>query len=142
MLNNVVTTDLLLGLVVPGESTLPVAARVSYDAADPYAVTVCFQLGQSADEDIVWTFARQLLTDGVSRPAGEGDVQVWPAAGGVDGAARVCLRMSSPHGEASFEGAMVDVVSFLASTYVIVPTGEESSRLDVDAALARLLDGR
>ena len=59
---------------MPGSPSLPVTADITFDHADPYAVRVAFHTGGS---DIVeWTFARALLTDGVTRPVGEGDVQV------------------------------------------------------------------
>jgi hypothetical protein len=65
-----------LHLVVPGGENLPVDALLRYDASDPYAVHVGFHTG--GDDVVEWTFARQLLTDGVTRSIGEGDVQVWP----------------------------------------------------------------
>lgn len=129
----VVSADLDLRLLVPG-ATLPVRARLRYDAADPYAVTVEFRTG---DEPVVWTFARQLLTEGVSARAGEGDVRVWPVA--RDGEPVVCLSLSSPTGEALFEAPLREVVGFLTRTYEAIPTGSEGEHLDVDAELALLL---
>jgi hypothetical protein len=135
-----VTADLQLRLVVPGSSALPVRAAMRYDIGDPYAVTVAFHTG-SADGlggDVVeWTFARQLLTDGVSGPVGEGDVQVWPSSSG--GQPVVCLALSSPSGKALFEIPLPSLVDFLGATYAAVPTGGESAFVDVDAELALLL---
>jgi Streptomyces sporulation and cell division protein, SsgA len=130
-----VTAEIELRLVVPGNPSLPVAADVRYDVADPYAVRVAFHTGGA---DLVeWTFARQLLTDGTTRPVGEGDVQVWPA----QNSARPCvnLSLSSPSGRALFELPMVNLVEFLSRTYNAVPTGTESEHVDVDAELALLL---
>jgi hypothetical protein len=130
-----VTSDLDLRLVVPGNPSLPVKAELTYDHSDPYAVRVGFHTGAS---DIVeWTFARALLTDGVTHPVGEGDVQVWPSHSG--GQPVVCLSLSSPSGRALFEAPLADLVEFLTKTYAVVPTGSESDYVDVEAELALLL---
>jgi hypothetical protein len=133
-----VTADLQLRLVVPGSSALPVRAGLRYDVSDPYAVSVSFYTGSGdAGEVVDWTFARQLLTDGVSAPVGEGDVQVWPSTSG--GQPVVCLALSSPSGKALFEIPLPALVDFLGCTYAAVPTGGESAYVDVDAELALLL---
>ncbi|MCA1711403.1 MAG: SsgA family sporulation/cell division regulator [Actinobacteria bacterium] len=132
-----VSTDLQLRLVVPGAASLPVRAGLRYDAADPYAVQVAFHTGGADGESVEWTFARQLLTDGVTAPVGEGDVQVWPSASA--GAPVVCLSLSSPSGKALFEVPLPELVDFLGQTYATVPTGSESQYVDVDAELALLL---
>lgn len=134
-----VSSELQLRLVVPGASSLPVRADLDYDITDPYAVQVSFHTGSGAPGgDVVqWTFARQLLSDGVSVPAGEGDVQVWPSNG--SSGAVVCLSLSSPSGRALFEVPLSDLVDFLGRTYQAVPTGGESVHVDVDAELALLL---
>lgn len=134
----IVSAELDLRLVVPGGGNVPVAATVRYDPHDPYAVRVAFFAGESTrDGDVVeWTFARQLLTDGVTRAVGEGDVQVWPAHGG---GRAVCLALSSPSGAATFEVPLGRLVEFLTRTYAAVPTGSESDFVDLDAELALLL---
>ena len=134
-----VSSELQLRLVVPGAASLPVRADLNYDMTDPYAVQVCFHTGSgTGGGDVVqWTFARQLLSDGVTAPAGEGDVQVWPSTG--DGSPVVCLSLSSPSGRALFEVPLADLVEFLGRTYQAVPTGREGDHVDVDAELALLL---
>ena len=133
-----VSTEVQLRLVVPGAASLPVRAGLRYDVTDPYAVQVAFHTGNGGDGDVVeWTFARQLLTDGVSAPVGEGDVQVWPSA--TAGLPGVCLSLSSPSGKALFEVPLPELVDFLGQTYAAVPTGAESQHVDVDAELALLL---
>jgi hypothetical protein len=130
-----VTTQLDLRLVVPGNPSLPVMAELSYDHSDPYAIRVAFHTGGT---DVVeWTFARSLLTDGVTHPVGEGDVQVWPSHS--KGKPVVCLSLSSPSGRALFEAPLSSLVEFLTKTYAIVPTGMESDYVDVEAGLALLL---
>jgi len=134
-----VSSELQLRLVVPGAASLPVRADLAYDVSDPYAVQVSFHTGSgTGGGDVVqWTFARQLLSDGVSVPAGEGDVQVWPS--NANGSSVVCLSLSSPSGRALFEVPLPDLVEFLGRTYQAVPTGSESAHVDVDAELALLL---
>ena len=77
------------------------------------------------------------MTDGVTRPVGEGDVQVWPSHSG--GKPVVCLLLSSRAGRALFEAPLTELVEFLTKTYAVVPTGSESDHVDVDAELALLL---
>lgn len=132
-----VSTELQLRLVVPGAASLPVRAGLRYDVTDPYAVQVAFHTGSNDGEVVEWTFARQLLTDGVTAPVGEGDVQVWPSASA--GLPVVCLSLSSPSGKALFEVPLPELVDFLGQTYAAVPTGAESQHVDVDAELALLL---
>jgi hypothetical protein len=135
-----VSTQLQLRLVVPGAASLPVRAGLRYDVSDPYAVSVSFHTGGAGDSDCVqWTFARSLLTEGVTAPVGDGDVQVWPSSSA--GSAVVCLSLSSPSGKALFEVPLADLAGFLGQTYAAVPTGCESDHVDVDAELALLLWG-
>jgi hypothetical protein len=132
-----VTTELELRLVVPGGPLLPVMASLSYAAADPWAVRVAFQTGAETDGTVEWIFARQLLTDGVARGVGEGDVRVWPTSSGRDHF--INLAMASPSGSALFEIDRDALVEFLQQTYVAVPTGHEEEVVDLDAELAILL---
>lgn len=134
--NQTVAARLDLRLVTSTGSTLPVRADLHYDPRDPYAVRVAFHTG--GPEVVEWTFARELLTEGVSRASGEGDVQVWPSSD--DGRPIVYLALSSPSGRALFETGMDELVGFLTRTYVAVPTGSESDHLEIDAALRELLD--
>ena len=130
-----VTAEIELRLVVPGSPALPVMADLNYDHGDPYAVRVAFHTG--GPDVVEWTFARSLLTDGVTHPVGEGDVQVWPSQS--NGRPVVCISLSSPSGRAMFETPLTQLVEFLTRTYAVVPTGSESDYVDVEAELALLL---
>jgi len=132
-----VSTEIELRLVVSDGPDRPVHADLSYSPIDPYAVRVAFHTGSS--EIVEWTFARSLLTDGVTHPVGDGDVQVWPANN--TGQPTVCLSLSSPSGRALFEAPLARVVEFLTQTYTLVPTGCESDFVDVAAELTSLLGG-
>lgn len=132
-----VTAELELRLVVPGGPSLPVLAGLRYSADDPWAVSVTFQTGGEGDGVVEWMFARQLLTEGVAGPVGEGDVRVWPE---VHAGERVVnLAMASPSGAARFEIDRDELVEFLQQTYLAVPTGSEDTVVDLDAELAMLL---
>jgi hypothetical protein len=132
-----VSTELELRLVVPGGPSLPVMAGLRYDSDDPWAVRVAFQTGEEEGDVVEWMFARQLLTDGVAKAVGEGDVRVWPSQSGGDRV--IHLAMASPSGSALFEIDRDALVEFLQQTYLAVPTGHESDVVDLDAELAALL---
>lgn len=133
-----VRSDLQLRLVIAGSVPLPVRAGLRFDVLDPYAVQVTFHTGSTSDGEVVeWTFARSLLSEGVSAPVGDGDVQVWPSTS--SGPRVVCLSLSSPSGKALFEVPLPELVEFLTQTYAAVPTGTESDHIDVEAELALLL---
>jgi hypothetical protein len=132
---DMVSTGIELRLVVADGPDRSVHADLTYSHSDPYAVRVAFHTGGS--EIVEWTFARSLLTDGVTHPVGDGDVQVWPA--NTTGQPTVCLSLSSPSGRALFEAPLTRVVEFLTQTYALVPTGSESDFVDVSAELAMIL---
>ena len=131
-----VTCDLALQLVVPGDASVPLPVTLSYDAADPYAVHAIFRTGQS--EGVEWVFARELLARGAQGPCGDGDVRVWPAGDRGDDAVHIAL--ASPDGEALLAAPAGALVQFVERTYDVVPEGYESWHLDVDGAIAAILN--
>lgn len=138
MPNNVtVSAELDLRLVVSGAPTIPVAARASYSADDPWALTVAFHSGSGERGPVAWMFARQLLIEGIGHPVGEGDVRIWP--GETDGVPVVTLAMSSPSGSARFEIDRDAVDAFLQETYLAVQIGWEEQVVDLDFEITRLL---
>lgn len=124
-----------LRLVVPDRTTVPLLASLEYAAGDPYAIRVAFHVGN--DEPVEWIFARELLTVGIVRTVGDGDVQVWPADDNGD--RTLNLSLSSPFGEAHFEAPLAPLAEFLNKTYEIVPAGRESDFIDLEAELDDLL---
>jgi hypothetical protein len=142
-----VTTDLVVDLVVAGGPALAVTSRFEFRQNDPYAVGLHYLVDGEQDGDashggqhgghwVTWTFARELLEEGITSPAGDGDVQIWP--GVREGARCAYLHTRSPHGAATFVLALPSVVEFLLSTYALVPSGTESDFLDLDAEIASL----
>ncbi|MFC4055086.1 MULTISPECIES: SsgA family sporulation/cell division regulator [Actinomadura] len=128
-----VSAELGLRLVVPDRTTVPLLAGMEYAADDPYAIRMAFYVGD--DEPVEWIFARELLTVGIVRKVGDGDVEVWP--GSDDGTLNIAL--SSPFGDALFEVPLSPLADFLHRTYQAVPAGEESEFIDIDAELENLL---
>ena len=131
----IVTTDLQLRLLLPGAAARPMRAALRYDPIDPYAVTITFHVGVT--DVVAWTFARQLLTDGLTSLTGVGDVQVWPTS--AVGSPVVCLSLCSPSGKALFEAPRPALAAFLNKTYDVIPAGAEAGQVDVAAELALLL---
>jgi hypothetical protein len=136
-MNVVVECELEIRLVLSPEHGLPVQARLTYRADDPYAAHIAFHVGAGAP--VTWTFARELLVEGVFRPCGEGDVRVWPAK--VQGRDVICVALSSPDGDALLETPSGVVSGWLERTLRAVPAGAEGEVLGMDAALAELLLG-
>lgn len=130
-----VRADLELRLVLGGDRSATVPVRLGYRPSDPWAVTAVFR---TVDGDVTWVFGRELLEEGLSGPAGEGDVAVWPVT--TQNGRLLYLSLASPNGSALLEADPDLVREFLDRTYVHVPHGTESSNLDLDAELARLVD--
>jgi len=106
-----------------------------FDPADPYAVTM--HLGARSGA-VVWTFARELLADGIYQPSGNGDVQIWPCLSS-SGEAVIIIELCSPDGTAVLQAPSRAVHGFVARTHDVVPQGEESVHLRLDDMIAQLL---
>jgi hypothetical protein len=133
-----------LWLLAPGGVTVPLTADLYYNCADPYAVTMSLDAG--TDEPIDWTFARDLLAGALHGIEGTGDVRAWPGAAPVAaetgaGAAGQTLNIAlgPPDGYAVFETGAAGIEAFLERAYDMVPAGQESACLDLDAWLIEVL---
>ncbi|MEU2622183.1 SsgA family sporulation/cell division regulator [Streptomyces sp. NPDC007157] len=135
MQHTVVERELELRLILSPERSIPVAARLNYRSDDPYAVHVGFHINSASP--VHWTFARDLLVEGVFRPCGHGDVRVWPTK--VEGRSVVLMALSSPDGDALLEAPTAQVSAWLERTLRVVPPGTEGGRLGIDGALDQLL---
>jgi hypothetical protein len=142
---NMVRAEQELRLIGPEQMIVPLTAEWCYSDQDPYAVTMSLCTG--ADELVKWSFCRELLAAALLAPAGIGDVQAWPAAasaataedGGGTGEKIINIVLDSPDGRARFEADAVGIAEFLARTFAMVPAGQESGYLNIDAGLAELL---
>lgn len=133
--NTTVERELELKLVLSPERAIPVPARLAYRTDDPYAVHITFHVG--TEHPVNWTFARELLVEGVFRACGHGDVRIWPTK--VDGRSVILMALSSPDGDALLEAPSAQVSAWLERTLRAVPPGTESERLGLDDGLAELL---
>jgi Streptomyces sporulation and cell division protein, SsgA len=139
MTNRTGSTDVDVNAhVVTANGAEPILLRFEYAPTEPWAVTMTFRsTAADADEQdaVTWYVARDLLRDGCTATAGIGDVVVGPADG-QDGLAELQLQGNNERAVVNFP--MADLTDFLDSAYRVVPAGEESSRLDIDAHLALL----
>jgi hypothetical protein len=108
-----------------------VEARLEYDPADPFAVTLELDSGSRRER---WVFGRDLLADGLRSmvPVGEGEVRVQ--------ATSVLTEIIRTHGSGSSVRLRLpwwNTREFLRQSHEVVPRGEESC--DVDAWLAALM---
>jgi hypothetical protein len=122
--------------LVRSDTLVPVATELSYDPADPFAVSLTMNPGTA--EPVRWLVARDVMRQGLSGPAGEGDVGIWPS-GTRETPPTVCVALSSPDGDALLVCDATELAHFLDRTEDAVPLGEESAFLDLDALVASLL---
>jgi hypothetical protein len=134
-MHTVVERELELNLVLSPERSIAVPAKLIYRSDDPFAVHITFHLG--SDSPVNWTFARELLVEGVFRPCGHGDVRIWPTK--INGQSVICLALSSPDGNALLEASATPVAEWLEHTLRAVPPGTEGDELSLDDGLVDLL---
>ena len=111
-------------------------ALFSYDLADPFAATLTLK---ASPRDVRWTFARDLLIDGVFEPAGEGDVVVFPFLDPDTGSAMTVLQLRSPDGEFMAQVPQRALQAFVRLMLDSVPSGAESDLVDLDRLVDLLL---
>ncbi|MGH3331534.1 MAG: SsgA family sporulation/cell division regulator [Nocardioidaceae bacterium] len=130
-----VTQAVTLELIDATGASTPIEAELQYDPSDPYAVTTVFMTAHSR---VTWTFGRDLLSDGLYEPSGDGDVHVWPCLDS-EGHAVVIIELCSPDGEALVQAKTGDLTAFVDRMSRAVRPGEESEHMNVDAAIAAIL---
>ncbi len=133
----VVSQVLVLELLDPSGAVAPLDTELSYDPADPLAVSATFS---TVAVQVRWTFGRDLLIEGLVEPVGDGDVHVWPC---VDngGNSVVIIELCSPDGEALVQGRTADIAGVVERMTRSVAPGAESALVDVDGAIAAILAG-
>jgi Streptomyces sporulation and cell division protein, SsgA len=132
-------TDHLLDmeLLLPSGEPVTLPALLSYRRHDPLAVRIVFHT--DTDGPVPWVFARDLPAQGLHRPSGQGDVQLWPQGAGHQEVLN--LALSSREGTAWLRTPLRPVARWLEHTYRLVPAGREGDGYDLNAELARLLPG-
>ena len=127
-----VTKTMTLDLIDATGAATPLETELSYNPADPFAVTATFL---TVAGEVRWTFGRDLLIGGLYEPTGDGDVHVWPCLDN-DAHAVVMIELCSPDGEALVQAAAGDIVSFVDRMTAMITVGTEA--VDVDAAIAAI----
>jgi Streptomyces sporulation and cell division protein, SsgA len=112
-----------------------IEALFSYDPTDPFAVTLTLKANP---RDVRWTFARDLLVDGLSEPAGVGDVVLFPALDAETGFAVNVIELRSRHGYFMAQLPRQALQSFVRAMLDSVPLGYEAELLDLDRLAALL----
>jgi hypothetical protein len=127
-----VESHIVLACVDPQGRQVDVPTTLSYRADDPYAITMTFH---SASSDVTWVVSRDLLVEGISGPAGDGDVLVYPAA--TEGS--TIIDFCSPDGRLTTRTSSNQLRDFLVRSFRVVPAGAESLFLDLDSLIIDLL---
>jgi hypothetical protein len=109
-----------------------VEADLRYDTTDPYAVAALFQ--PAGSDELRWTFARDLLEEGLVSWAGVGDVRIGPDQ---DDPLATCLELITPGSRALLRVSTEEITTFLHETYRAVPPGKEGDWLDLDSQIER-----
>lgn len=74
-----VVQEVAAQLVVTRDYSLPLCMRLRYEPSDPYVVRATFFT--HSDDPGEWVLGRDLLADGLSGSAGDGDIRIWSATG-------------------------------------------------------------
>ena len=113
---------------------IAVDADFNFSSRDPFAVRVVFSVASAPV--VEWVFARELLVDGLSAPAGSGDVHLFPSRAGI------MFELTSPSGRARLIADPDVLAAFVDDTIEAVPLGAESKYFDLDDEIALLDDLR
>ncbi|MET9356047.1 SsgA family sporulation/cell division regulator [Streptomyces sp. NPDC006617] len=132
-----VTHKVVVNVFVADQWPASLPAELRYDSTDPYAV--CLSLGGTSTGTVDWVFARSLLSEGVSRPVGLGDVLVIPPHRCHRHSVRIIVRSAAL--SAGLDIAASAVAAFLAHTDRAVPPGTEGLHIDLDRVVAELTAG-
>lgn len=118
--------------------TEQVRTIMTYNEADPFTVSFAFATFDEDGDPMLneWEFDRELLTHGLrDGAAGIGDVQV------IAGSQHVSLRLTGKGNTvAILSFPRGDVENFLEQAFRLVPEGEESALIDVEAEWAEWRD--
>ena len=108
--------------------------RLHFEPSDPMAVTL--EMNTRSQGTIPWSFARDLLANGIFEPSGAGAVQVWPCLA-ADASAVVMIELLSGQGSLCLQIPSRQVHQFL------MESAAQMSRADsiIESALDDFLDG-
>ncbi|MFC5907469.1 SsgA family sporulation/cell division regulator [Streptacidiphilus monticola] len=136
-MHSLVKGQLVMNLLASEDLAFETDVQLSYDAADPFAVSLTFHL--PGDPPVTWVFGRELLLDGISRPSGEGDVRIAPVPGPDADFCDVDIKLCSPGGAAVLRSPAVPLIAFLGRTDRVLPMGQEHTEDSLDRKLEEIL---
>jgi len=119
--------------VLHGQET-PLLTRWSYRSDDPFAVMM--SISRPSGRWIDWLLSRDLLIEGLAGPAGIGDVRLAPFTDEEFDVLEV--RIGDDQGFASLEFDRDLIERFLEASFDIVPAGDESTVIDVEAEIEKI----
>ncbi len=128
--------EFCMQVAVPPDGAEHMRVVLAYDVTDPYAVSAEFNIAPGVW--VTWVFARQLLSQGLNEPAGEGDVRVWPSRLGREPRVNIALMSEDCH--AHVQATEAEVAGFLRESYSLCRPGKEHRHLDVGEGLRALLE--
>lgn len=131
-MNSFVHKTLVVEIQAGVADRIPGLAHLSYDPADPFAVTLVF----SHEGRVLarWQLDRDMVFDGLTRPTGTGDVRLRPESPGAGRELRMEF-FGAAHADGGRHHAVVfawaeTVGDFLRETYRTVAPGHEEVHLD------------
>jgi hypothetical protein len=134
-ISGVLAQDLTLHCLDGKGRPVELVATLGYQVHDPYAVWLSFH---APDGEIRWAVSRDLVLQGLTAPAGEGDIRLWPSID-EEGHAVLVVDFRSPDGRLVAQAPTHDVGGFLTRTLAAVPLGSEREHLDLDGLIGALL---
>ncbi|MGW4164582.1 SsgA family sporulation/cell division regulator [Streptomyces sp. NPDC004788] len=130
-----------LELILHVERVLGVSSRQAVRAEFRFApeapLAVCVEFLVQGGPRVLWRIGRDLLQRGLHSASGSGDVRMWPSR--YEDRATAWLQLTSRDTAALFEVPAAPLEEWLASTYELVPAGDELATIDWAAATADLL---
>ena len=127
-----IAQDITLQCLDAGGRAVDLPSTFGYDPADPWAVWITFR---GPRDQVSWAVGRDLLLQGLTDPAGEGDIQLWPSIDEA-GRAAVVMELCSPDGRLVTQLRTHELYRFLTRTLAVVPAGSEC--IDLDELVAEL----
>ena len=124
--HRMVTDMVLLG----DHGVEPVSAEFRYQRRDPLAVEM--RLSIARNPPVSWMFGRDLLIEGLRRPAGVGDVRIYPVHESV------IIELRSAAGKAVLLSYLPDIEGFVQHIVSAVPVGAEIAHDDIERELLEL----
>ena len=131
-MSRALSQELVLQCLDAWGRSLDLPASFGYDPSDPWAVWITFR---GPNDEVRWAVGRDLLLQGMTDPAGEGDVQLWPSID-ENGRAAVIMELCSPDGRLVTQLRTNELYRFLTRTLAVVPLGTES--IDLDELVAEI----